>query len=94
MNNITKRHLQAKVDTLNKMLDRPATAFTRSADGNLRGNVGHFSLDYAYGGVRLVEMTNEQGGEHDVLHYRGTKREMAAMIDAVIAGVRYGRGEA
>ena len=36
---------------------------------------GHYKLDKAYGGIRLVRVGNESGGVHDISP-RVTKREM------------------
>lgn len=44
---------------------------------------GSYDLDYAYGGVRLVRLTNEHGGVADVSERVG-KPEMARILDAII----------
>lgn len=43
---------------------------------------GNYDLDYAYGGVRLVHLTNEHGGVADVSE-RVSKAEMARILDSI-----------
>ena len=42
----------------------------------------NYDLDYAYGGVRLVRLTNEHGGVADVSERVG-KPEMARILDSI-----------
>ena len=44
---------------------------------------GKLALDYAYGGVRLVKLTNEHGGAADMSE-RVSKPEMARILDTMI----------
>lgn len=44
---------------------------------------GSYDLDYAYGGVRLVRLTNEHGGVADMSERVG-KPEMARILDTII----------
>lgn len=72
---MTKSILRAKVNNLNSKLE-------------LNG-VGEFVLDYTYGGVRLVKLTNEHGGVVDVSE-RVSKSEMGRILDAIYnVAVRY-----
>lgn len=41
--------------------------YTLNAEGQLKANVGTYLLDCAYGGYKVSQVTNEQGGERDVL---------------------------
>lgn len=43
---------------------------------------GKLTLDYAYGGVRLVKLTNEHGGVADMSE-RVSKPEMARILDSI-----------
>lgn len=43
---------------------------------------GFYDLDYAYGGVRLVHLTNEHGGMADMSERVG-KPEMARILDSI-----------
>lgn len=43
---------------------------------------GSYALDYAYGGVRLVRLTDEHGGVADMSERVG-KPEMARILDSI-----------
>lgn len=89
---VTEKFLQARVDRLNKMLNRPATAWTRienaqSGQPNMRGNVGHFMLDkWAPGDgwtrYKLAVMLSTGGGENNVSQ-NCTAQEMSAYLQGV-----------
>jgi hypothetical protein len=84
---ITKKHLQAKVDTLNKILNRPMSSYTKDIDGKYRTNIGNYHISYAYGGASLYEMHNDKGGIIDVFRCGHIpKRELAQMIQAFTDG--------
>src|ERR1700732_4152456 len=71
---ITKAMLQARVDRLNKVLNRPAEGWTRIKNAekgqpNMRANVGHFILDTSSPGdgwtrYTLASIVSVGGGEH------------------------------
>lgn len=86
-NTVSKSMLNFRVDDLNDILGAPKTPFKdeRDAQGRLIVNDGHYYLDWAYGGVRLVKMC-EGGGCRDISP-RGSKRETYLFIVAMIAGI-------
>lgn len=91
---ITKKTLQARVDYLNRLLDRSPTAYTKQENGKLKANIGHFYLSQAYGGYCLHEIFNEGGGVTcPINNYHTTAREMYEQLNAFIGGLSYG-GEA
>ena len=61
MTRITIKNLRRLCETLNKITGSPTTPYTRLEDGTLRGNIGHFYIDCAYGGYSLERML-ETGG--------------------------------
>lgn len=61
MKRITEKHLQARIDTINLILNRPSTPYTR-VDNKLTANIGNFSLSQAYGGYGVHLIVNESGG--------------------------------
>ena len=61
MQRITKKQLQARIDTINSILNRPATPYSQ-VEGKLIANIGNFSLSQAYGGYGVHLMVNENGG--------------------------------
>jgi len=67
MKAITERQLEGVVYLLNKQLDRPVKPWERvEGSAKLRANVGNLYVDYALGGVSLVEMITETGAVDEV----------------------------
>ena len=83
---ITVKQLHHAVDRLNDLFGQPRDAYQaeRDARGYLVANAGTFTLDCAYGGYRLCQMT-QGGGERD-LTGRGNARETWEAIHAFIKG--------
>ncbi len=76
---ITQKHLEAKVDRLNRMagFDNPPYS-----------TVGAFCLDYAYGGVELHRYVNEHGAITDIFRMgHMPKRELYDLICAYEVGI-------
>ena len=83
MNRITDKHLQAKIDWLNKITGSPVAPYI---DG--KAQIGCYHLSHAYGGVCLHRMHNESGGVSSPLSTGHiTKRELAGLLDAFIKGI-------
>ena len=83
MQRITEAHLQAQVNRLNKLTGSPAEPYT-----NGKANIGNFHLSHAYGGVCLHRMYNDGGGVSSPLSTgHVTKRELAGLLSAYIAGI-------
>ena len=83
MQRITESDLQAKVNRLNRITNSPAAPYT---DG--KANVGCYHLSHAYGGVCLHRMYNDGGGVSSPLSTgHVTKRELAGLLSAYIAGI-------
>jgi hypothetical protein len=70
---INKKDLETQVEILNEMTGNALKAWERTGDG-LRANIGTYVLDWAYGGVRLSQITGESGGQRDITG-RATKAE-------------------
>lgn len=68
MAQITKQHLQAVVDRINRVTNSPMTYFQtigiKGAPNTI--NVNHYHLDWAYGGVNLCRVCNTSGGVRDI----------------------------
>ena len=80
---ITEKDLTKLVERLNKLTNSPTTCM----DENRVTNIGHFCLDYAYGGVQLQRVCNKAGGVSDVFNARYTsKKELYNLIHAFISG--------
>jgi hypothetical protein len=83
MNRITEKHLQAKIDYLNKITGSPMQPYM---DG--KAQIGNYHLSHAYGGVCLHRMHNESGGVSSPLSTGHiTKRELLGLIHAYINGI-------
>lgn len=92
MNRITKKQLQSRIETINSILNRPATPYTKQADGKLIANIGNFSLSQCYGGFGVHLMTNESGGVSTPI-WAGhiTARDAYERLSAFIAGLTFSK---
>jgi hypothetical protein len=89
MNRITESDLQAKVNRLNRITNSPAEPYTDN-----KANIGNFHLSHAYGGVCLHRMYNDGGGcTAPLIGGHVSKRELAGLLDAFIAGIESTKGE-
>ena len=50
-------------------------------------NIGHYCLDGAYGGWKLVRTMNDGGGIDEITYGFVSKRELYDLINAYIKGV-------
>jgi len=88
MQRITQKDLERLVEKINVITGSPEASYTRQKDGKTRSNVDNYHLDYAYGGVALHRMVNENGGIHDIFGGHAPKRELYDKMHAYIAGAR------
>lgn len=65
MSRITDKHLDGLVNRLNKLTNSPLDYYDKTS-AKFKVNVGHFKLDSAYGGNKLVRVDNASGGECDI----------------------------
>ena len=87
---VTRKMLECRIANLNRVLNRPATSWTRvECDGRniSHANVGHFLLDsYSPGDgwtrYRLMMIATESGGEFDISPCC-TAQELAAYLRGV-----------
>ncbi len=83
---INQSDLYAVLNRINHTAGQNPEPWTKQEDGKLRANVGTYVLDWAYGGVRLSQLTSEGGGERDITG-RGTKRETYHRMHAFLRGL-------
>jgi hypothetical protein len=84
---ITRKHLDAKADTLNRMTNSPVES-SRTVDGKWTANVGNYHVSGAYGGYCLHRMVTEGGGASDVFSCGHiSARELAGLMSAYMAGL-------
>jgi hypothetical protein len=81
---ITEKDLERIVLTLNTLTDSPIAYFGE----NRKVNIGHFCLDWAYGGVQLKRVVTESGGVTLIFPCGYvTKKDLYWLIDAYITGI-------
>jgi len=92
MERVTRAHLQACVDRLNRISGNPLSPWTKDAAGNLVAVIGAYYLDGAYGGYNLARMVNDCGGIQQPIGggYK-TKRECRDLVIAYINGLEEGK---
>ena len=82
---VTDQHLHGLVHRINLVTNSPETPWT-----NGKANVGHYHLDWAYGGVKLDRMYNESGGVESVsIGGFITKRALFDWMDAWLRGYEF-----
>ena len=81
---MTKKQLKSKVDRLNIQQGEKLEPL-EVIDGVNHWNIGTYSLDWAYGGVKLVRQSNDKGGETNITNNGHVPmRELADQIDAIL----------
>jgi hypothetical protein len=89
MQRMTVKCLEAKVAIINDMTDSPPEPYAK-VDGKYAAQVGCYHLNGAYGGYELQRIMSDGGGVTCPLHTGHVpKRELAAALDAFIAGLRH-----
>lgn len=98
MERITQKDLEYLVDRINEVTNSPKEQYTKTVTKSTKtrsgqvtkftGNIDNYYLDYAYGGVKLVQMVNEGGGIREISRGGfGTKRELYNWMGAFLAGI-------
>ena len=86
MDRITQKDLEYQIDRINEVTSSPMASYTKN--GKLKSNVGNYHLDYAYGGVKLSRMVNENGGIVNISRNGyGTKKELYNWMQAFLTGM-------
>jgi hypothetical protein len=89
MNRITKKLLQARIDTINSILGLPSTPYTLHEDGTRSVNQGVFILTQAYGGYGVGKMSEEGGTWSAIWNGHITARDAYERLSAFIAGLTF-----
>lgn len=86
MERTTQKDLERQVKLINKIAHQPEATYTRTGN-SFSPNKGNYHLDWAYSGVRLLQMST--GGGVSVISNGGfgTKRELHKWMQAFIAGL-------
>lgn len=89
---VTNKNLQVAVDELNIITGNSRMAYVRRSDETHQAEIGHYYIDSAYGGVKLVQIVNPCGGVTEPLGCGyTTRRDLYGRIRAMIAGIRVAR---
>ena len=91
MDRMTRKRLQMYLDRVNDALGQERIPYVQT-DSGVTANVGTVTLDFAYGGVRVCRIVGPGGGETD-LSLRGTMRDAATYLDAMLTGINISRGK-
>lgn len=95
MNRITDKDLDGLLARLNRLAGTPLEYCTKQADGTITINVGHFHIDRAYGGCKLVQTCSAGGGIRTVIHSGYVpKRAVYDLTYAYLIGFVDGKGGA
>lgn len=87
MERISEKDLENVVLRINRAAGTPLTYATSIGNDRVI-NIGHYHLDFAYGGVKLVQTMNHGGGIRNITTSGyGTKRELYHQLHAYLAGI-------
>lgn len=87
MRRITDKDLIAVVARLNRTTGHPEQSYDPNGEPGNRYNVGSYYLSYAYGGVALCRVVNQDGGSEDVLRSGHIpRRDLYNQVHAYLKG--------
>jgi len=89
---ITNNMLSAKVEYINKRLNRPVAGWQKDDKDQWSSLVGHIMIDHYSPGDnpyqwKLTEYANDCGGQNDWTNYRMTRKEFYAYLVGIIDGL-------
>lgn len=90
MERITQKDLQNLCDRINEETGNKLNPYNHSIPGSgCKPNANVYHLDWAYGGVKLCQMSPKKGytGSSDVTHGYDTKRELYNKMGAILTGL-------
>ena len=89
MQQIKKANLDHLVNMINRATDSPMEPHTKGEDGKFTANIGNYHLSWAYGGVCLECMENEDGGVSSAINSGfTTKRDLYNRMRAFLDGIQ------
>ena len=88
MNTVTKSNLEYLVKQINIVSKNNIEPSYLKHDRKLFWHIGNYHLAGAYGGWKLEQIVNEQGGTRDVFNSGyTTKRELNSQLHAFLTGL-------
>lgn len=88
---ITEKDLKNLCRILNEETGNPVDYFNEETK---ECNPGNFHIGFAYGGTKLVQTCNKDGGTHDITYGFQTKRATYDAIQQFRAGLHYAQENA
>ena len=88
MQRVTQKDLERLCKMINTSAGTPLEQYTKGNDGQFTPNAKCYHLDYAYGGVCLVQMCDEGSGIHTIIAGFMPKRELYNRMTAYLDGLR------
>jgi hypothetical protein len=91
LNNMTKvsiKDLEKIIALINKATNNPS-----EYRGEFKPNIGHYHLDSAYGGYKMVQTTNEGGGVRAITNGYVPKRDLYNELRMFLQGIYTGQGK-
>lgn len=82
---ITKANLEFVVDQINEAAKTPKVPYKANVV-----QLGNYHLDWAYGGVKLVQMCSDGGGVYSITQGYDTKKDLYAQLKAFLHGLHTG----
>lgn len=79
------KEVRLLIKTLNEATGNPVDPWVRT-EKKFEAQIGNYHIDAAYGGFSLYQMSDKGGGCRDV-STRGTKKELATFIRAMLKGI-------
>lgn len=86
---ISEKDLEQRIEYLNELTGN-STAYS-TGETPFKANVGNYHLDCAYGGYKLSQVTNIDGGVSNITSGYCTKRELMDKLNMYIQGIGCGR---
>ena len=87
-NRITEKDLERLVAQINELSGYEKQPHTLLENGKYQANIGNYHLDYAYSGVKLVQLVSGGGGIRSIsTGGYGTKRELYNFLGGMLQGL-------
>jgi len=86
---VTEKQLETLVKRINEAAGTPLEPYVNVA-GKFTAQVGNYHLSGAYGGWKLEQITNAQGGTRDITYGYVPKRDLYEQLQAILTGSRLG----
>lgn len=78
--------LELLVKRINEATNSPVER-SSMVDSRRITNIGHFCLDRAYGGNKLVKIVSEGGAQENITHGYVSKKELYKLMQSFLSGI-------